>query len=106
MEIIGGGFIFFINKAYITSFIISFTQEELSENPNDVIAHYVLNHNGDFLTSPQHFIAFYLLSHGIIKILLITGLLRNKLWAYPASIIVFSLFIIYQIYKYYYIPSL
>src|SRR5206468_3996370 len=48
----------------------------------------------------QRFFAFYLLSHGLIKGVLVFGLLREKLWAYPASIAVFALFIAYQLYRY------
>ena len=50
----------------------------------------------------QHFYALYLLSHGIVKCALVVGLLREKLWAYPASIAVFGAFIAYQLYRYSY----
>jgi uncharacterized membrane protein len=53
-----------------------------------------------FAPSEQHFYAFYLLSHGLIKGVLVVFLLREKLWAYPASIAVFGLFIAYQFYRY------
>jgi uncharacterized membrane protein len=53
-----------------------------------------------FPASEQHFYAFYLLSHGLVKSVLVAGLLREKLWAYPASIAVFGLFIAYQLYRY------
>jgi uncharacterized membrane protein len=53
-----------------------------------------------FPTSEQHFYAFYLLSHGLVKAVVVVGLLREKLWAYPACIAVFGLFIAYQIYRY------
>lgn len=43
-------------------------------------------------------LASYLLTHGIVKIVLVAGLLRNRLWAYPAAIAVFTLFGLYQIY--------
>jgi uncharacterized membrane protein len=33
---------------------------------------------------------------------LVAGLLRNKLWAYPASLVVLGAFIAYQIYRYTY----
>ncbi len=42
----------------------------------------------------------YLLNHGIVKRLLVIGLLHNKLWSYPASL-VFG-FIIYQLYRFSY----
>ena len=53
-----------------------------------------------FPASEQHFFAFYLLSHGLIKAVLVAGLLKEKLWAYPASIAVFGLSIAYQLYRY------
>ena len=53
-----------------------------------------------FPASEQHFYAFYLLSHGLVKVVLVFFLLREKLWAYPASIAVFGLFIAYQMYRY------
>lgn len=45
------------------------------------------------------FLAFYLLSRGLIKVGLVAALLKNKLWAYPASLGVLGLFVIYQTYK-------
>jgi uncharacterized membrane protein len=62
-------------------------------DPNDRIASY-------FPLSEKHFFAFYLLSHGLIKSVLVVGLLREKLWAYPASFAVFGAFIAYQLYRY------
>jgi hypothetical protein len=36
------------------------------------------------------------LSHGVVKLWLIIGLLRQKLWYYPLAAAVFGLFIVYQ----------
>jgi uncharacterized membrane protein len=36
----------------------------------------------------------------------VIGLLRNKLWSYPASLIVLSLFIVYQVYRFSYTYSI
>ena len=55
-----------------------------------------------FALSEQHFYAFYLLSHGLVKAVLVIGLLREKLWAYPACFAVFGGFIGYQLYRYSY----
>lgn len=104
-EVIGGVLALFVTKSYIVSMVLFLTQEELSQDPNDAIAHYLINLSNNFSVTSQHFLAFYLLSHGIIKLFLVTGLLRRKLWSYPLSIFVFSLFIVYQIYKYYFVPS-
>jgi uncharacterized membrane protein len=55
-----------------------------------------------FPASEEHFYAFYLLSHGLVKLVIVAGLLREKLWAYPASFAVFGAFIAYQLYRYSY----
>jgi uncharacterized membrane protein len=36
---------------------------------------------------------------------LVAGLLRNKLWAYPASLMVLGLFMVYQVYRFFYTQS-
>jgi uncharacterized membrane protein len=41
-------------------------------------------------------------NHGIVKPLPVIRLLRNKLWAYPASLIILGLFIVYQLYRFSY----
>lgn len=105
IEIIGGVLILFINQAYVISQVLSIAQLELSEDPKDVVANYFLKISSNFSVSSQHFMALYLLSHGVIKLFLVIGLLRKKLWAYPASMVVFSLFIVYQLYRYYFTHS-
>lgn len=91
--------ILFISKSFLVSTILTLTQEELIEDPKDFIAHYLITATNNFSVSAKYFIAFYLISHGIIKLLLVISLLRKKLWAYPASILVFSLFILYQLHR-------
>lgn len=39
----------------------------------------------------------YLASHGAVKFVLMIALLRNKPWAYPASIAVLILFMVYEV---------
>jgi uncharacterized membrane protein len=82
------------------------TQTELTEDPRDFVANYLLHATQNLSVSSQHFAAFYLLSHGIIKLWLIIGLWRGKLAYYPAAIAVFGLFILYQMYRYSFTQSL
>jgi len=37
--------------------------------------------------------------HGVVKIVLVTALLRNKVWAYPWMIAFLIAFIAYQVYR-------
>lgn len=47
----------------------------------------------------QAFWAIILLGHGIVKMFLVIGLLKNKLPAFPISAAVFAIFASYQIYQ-------
>jgi uncharacterized membrane protein len=105
IECIGGLVLAFVSTSAIQNMVNSFTQDELVEDPNDFVASHLLRLAQDFTVSTQHFYAFYLLSHGLIKAFLVVGLLRNKLWAYPASLVVLGLFIVYQLYRYSYTNS-
>jgi uncharacterized membrane protein len=48
----------------------------------------------------------YLLSHGVVKIVLVGALLRNQLWAYPWMIVFLLAFIGYQLYRITLAPSI
>jgi uncharacterized membrane protein len=54
----------------------------------------------------ETFYAFYLLSHGLVNVALVIGLLRGRLWAYPVSLAVLVAFIAYQGYRYSYTHSI
>src|ERR1700716_454575 len=102
IECIGGLVLAFISTDAIKGLVNALTQDELIEDPNDFVAGHLLSLAQDFNVSTQRFYAFYLLSHGVIKVFLVAGLLRNNLWAYPASLVVLGLFIVYQLYRFSY----
>jgi uncharacterized membrane protein len=102
IECIGGLVLAFVSTSAITSLVNSLTQDELIEHPNDFVAAYLLGLAQNLTVSDEHFYAFYLLSHGIIKLFLVIGLLRRKYWAYPVSLVVLGLFIVYQLYRFSY----
>ena len=94
IEIILGFLVLFISQNFIIQTAIKITNEELSEDSKDFIANYLVHASQNFSISSKHFIAFYLLSHGIIKGILVFNLLKKKLWAYPTSIFIFGLFMV------------
>jgi len=98
IEIALGTLFLFTNT--VTSIVVFLTQQELLEDPNDFLALRIDKFIPYLSPHTQSFFAFYLLSHGLVKIFLVWGLLKNKLWAYPASIIFLVLFIIYQLVRY------
>ena len=100
VEMIGGVALYLISTEAIVATINRFSRDQLIEDPDDWIGTHLLQFSRTFSVEEHHFYAFYLLSHGIIKSILVIGLLREKLWAYPASFAVFGAFIAYQLYRY------
>jgi uncharacterized membrane protein len=105
IECLGGLALALVSTTSIVGWVNRLTQDELIEDPNDFIATHLLSMAQEFSVNTKNFYAFYLLSHGIIKLALVVGLLRNKLWSYPTSLAVLALFIVYQIYRFYYTQS-
>ena len=102
LELAGGVLLLIVNPQVITNLIRVLTEHELSEDPDSFFAQHLVTAGNHLSSSGKLFGAIFLLSHGIIKIFIIAGLLKKKLWAYPLGIIVFSAFGIYQIYAYLY----
>jgi uncharacterized membrane protein len=102
IEIIAGFFLLFISQNRLIKWAVSLTYEELSEDPRDFVANYLLKSAENLSIGGKEFGAFYLLSHGIVKIFLVISLLQKKSWAYPAAMVIFALFIVYQLYRFTY----
>lgn len=105
-EIVGGMIAFFVTRQFLVQVANVITQGELREDPGDILANYLRHAVLGFSVSSRHFTAVYLLTHGVIKLWLVVGLLRIRLWYYPTALVVFSLFVVYQIYRFSYTHSL
>lgn len=106
LECVSGATLAFISTSAITEFVTRITANEIAEDPRDFVATHLMSWAGALSPSTKGFFAWYLLSHGVIKLVLVAALLRNKLWAYPASLIVLGLFVAYQVYRYTFAPSI
>ena len=98
LEIVLGTLLFFVDLGEVLQALV---QNELVDDPNDFLATHVQPFAQHITTGGEQFAALYLLSHGLVKGVLVAGLLRNKLWAYPASLGVFALFILYQVVRWF-----
>jgi len=99
LEAIGGLLLLVVTPATINRLTVALTQHELSQDPNDFIANHLLRYAHGLTGSAVTFAAVYLLLHGLIKIVLVAALLRNKVWAYPWMIAFLLIFIGYQLYR-------
>ncbi len=100
IECLGGLVLALVSTESILRLANRITQPELLDDPHDFIATHLLTWAQDFSVGTKNFYAYYLLSHGLVKVLLVIGLLRGKMWAYPASLVALGVFIVYQLYRF------
>jgi len=100
LEIVGGGLLFVVDPSQLHRVARLLLQHELSEDPDDVVATYLLRTAQHLSPGTQTFAAAYLLWHGVVKVGLVAGLLLRRRWAYPVAIVAFLLFLAYQLYRY------
>lgn len=94
-EIIVGVLILFIP----TPVFLSFSTWLVTLIPNAFLSAHLLAEVLKYTSGTALFLSAYLLSRGLVKVFLIWALLKNKLWAYPASLVILSLFVLYQLYQ-------
>lgn len=99
LELFGGLLLLAVRPDSISRLVTALTQSELSEDPHDFFASRLLNTAHGLTGSSAGFGGLYLLSHGLVKIVLVLALLKNKLWAYPWMIVFLLVFIVYQLYR-------
>jgi uncharacterized membrane protein len=100
VETLAGIGTYFVTQQLLFGLVERITRHERMEDPRDFIANYLLQSVQHFSVSTRNFTAAYLLAHGVIKLWLIIGLLRQRLWYYPVAMAIFGLFIVYQLYRY------
>ena len=104
-EVVLGVFLIFVSYDAMRRAGMALFGDELSEVPTDLIWQYAIKGFHGFITTPQSVWVFIFLSHGLVKLALIWGLLRDKLWAYPWSAGIFTFLVVYQLYQLTFTPS-
>ena len=105
LQLIGGLLLLFLPPSAIGGVALFLVRGELREDPTDLFANLLLHATRNVIQS-QSLASAFLLVHGVVKLLLIGGLASNRLWSYPAALVVFTGFTLYQGYELAYQPSL
>jgi uncharacterized membrane protein len=74
------------------------THRKLAHDPDDFISNFLIHASHQFTNSARLFFIIYLAVHAAIKLISVFGLLRNKMWAYPFSLIALGALTLYQVY--------
>ncbi len=105
-ETIGGLLLLCVPQAGLNALVVALTAPELAEDPTDRVATLLQRIVHELAADTKLFISGYLIIHGIIKVLLVVGLLGRRLWSYPVSLWFLAAFIAYQMYRFLFTRSL
>lgn len=100
LEIIGGISLFFIKPSTIDKVVVLLTQHELSKDPDDFIANFLIQLTHGLSIRTEILGGIYLLFHGIVKIIIVVALLKNNLRAYKFALIFLLISFFYQLYRF------
>jgi len=99
LELVGGALFLLVSRSQLSRLVVTLTQHELTEDPKDFIATLLRQGVSHLSHNAKLFGSIYLLAHGLVKIILVAGLLQNRYVVYPIALIVLSGFILYQTYR-------
>ncbi|MDE2079242.1 MAG: DUF2127 domain-containing protein [Patescibacteria group bacterium] len=106
LEILLGSVILFVDRHIIGTVIVFYLQHEFTNDPHDWLAVHLLRFWNHLTTASEFFIGLYFLANGAVKVILVAGLLKQKLWAYPTAVVLLSCFAAYEIFRYFHSYSL
>ena len=96
LEAIGGVLLWFIKPEALGTTLQEIFQHELLRDPHDFLARHLLHTSVKIAQSDPLFASLFLLSHGLVKVVLTIALWMNKMWAYPLAIVLFSAFTVLE----------
>lgn len=98
LEIVGGVLLLAVAPSTLGHLVRRATQHELSQDSHDFVAQHLLHLTAN-LNHSRGFGAAYLISHGVVKVVLVIALLKEQRWAYPVTLAFLGAFIAYQLYR-------
>ena len=99
-EIVAAIGVYVVPFDWAADWVGAITSAELARHPHDFVVSHLADWAQNLSVGTKHFVAFYLLSHGAVKLWVIIGLMRERLWYYPVALVLFTFFIVYQLHRY------
>ncbi|HEU4989292.1 MAG TPA: DUF2127 domain-containing protein [Gemmatimonadaceae bacterium] len=99
LEVAGGLTFLFVDPRTLNAAIRFLTAHELSEDPGDVVANALRRAAAHLSAHLALLAALYLVGHGAAKLLVVSGLLRRRAWAFPTALVLIGGFVVYQSYR-------
>ncbi len=96
-EFLSGVGLLLVPMSRVNDLVLWLTHFEIADDPNDPLANWTIQAIGQFTSGSEHFYGWYLLAHGGLKLLMVTMLWAQVVWAYPVFMAVLAGFVIYQL---------
>jgi len=100
LECLGAVLLFLLGKPFFQTLTGRLMRKELFEDPHDLLVGSLVTLTQPWAVGKRTFVIVYLLLHGVVKLFVAINVLQKRLWAYPVAIVIFSLFICYQLYRF------
>ncbi|MDO8593736.1 MAG: DUF2127 domain-containing protein [bacterium] len=99
LEIVVAFLVLVIPPSFVLALVEFITGGELTQDPDDPIVSGLVSAAHTFAVHTHYLLAFYLVLHGAVKIILVVGIFRGKKIAYPLLVIALALFGTYEAYR-------
>ncbi len=99
LNILLGLYFLTVNNMNLSDLLKNIMGYELAEDPGDILYSITNSFTHDTSLKVTYFLAFYFLFWGILDVFLSINLLRERHWAYTTSLILISLFVVYEIFR-------
>lgn len=99
LQFISGSLLLFIEPQTLGRWMNFLTRHLISEDPNNVVAHWLYHQAENLSVDTTVLVSLYMLSHGVIKLGLVYGLLKEKLWVFPFAFVGFGAILSIEIYR-------
>ena len=99
VETASGFLLVYLSPVVLTNILNRISRGEQLEDPKDFFLAYAHQYLQHLTAGTKDFAGLYILAHGIINLLLVLGLIKEKTWAYLVAIGVLCSFMLYQIFR-------
>ena len=100
LQIAGGCILLFVSPETLVGWLTLLIPDGYLMDPDSILVKSLFDFGSYCSTGGHIFLAVYLLSHGVMKMIVIGFLLKGLRWAYPAMGLLSIFFIVYQVYRY------
>lgn len=98
LQFIGGSALLLIPTQTLGRWIDYLMWHLISENPDNMIGRWLQHRSHHLSGHATLLVSLYMLSHGVIKLSLVFGLLKEKLWVFPFAFVGFGAILSVEMY--------